>query len=445
MPTILDLFKKQENDLYDGEKTRIESRGLVNPPRAAALVASSPNAIGDLIGGQIAGIVGGTANRPSDTIYGSNNFTAKPISIKGATTALLQNSVQAGENYYVKQNPSPASVLRQLSQGGTSASGVITNLAIEGINKIGSKKPVNTLSKQLKENNPSTYGPKYAIGANGKPLQKEILNSTYKETYSQIVNDKTGRREYISTELVKREGKFKWDDGNSFLLNRDSFKDETEYTNEFQAKYKDTNQIPILFKKYGNNTIIPFVGAISGISEDVSPEWTGFQYVGSPFKNYRYSGVERSLKFNLKLYYFELSERTTMIKKVNYLKSLAFPYDKISEITYGTDKASNQYAFSPNLVYLTIGDMYKNVFGFIESLSFNIEDNTSWSNFDNGGSNDKSAYPSIIDVSIGMKIIENHQSNANNGTITYKYNFDGRDDKFIEETRKSDSQPANSK
>ena len=438
MPTILDLFKKQENDLYDGEKVRIESRGLVNPPRAAALVASSPNSIGDLIGGQIAGIVGGSANRPSDTIYGSDKFFSKPVSIKGVTPALLQNAVEAGESYYVKQHPSHPSVLKELVQGGSSATGVATNLAIGAINKIGSKKAVNSLSQTLKANNAASYGAKYSIGANGKPLQTAILNSEYKETYTTERNPNTNRVEYLANGLEKRKGNFKWDDGNSFLLNTDSFKDATEYANEFTAKYKDTNQVPVLFKKYGNNTIIPFVGAISGLSEDVTPEWSAFQYVGSPFKNYRYNGVERSLKFNLKLYYFELAEKTTMVKKVNYLKSLAFPYDKISEITYGGSQTA-QYAFSPNLVYLSIGDMYKNIFGFIESLSFNIEENTSWANFANSDSKNTSAYPSIIDVSIGMKIIENHKSESNNGTITYKYNFDGRNDEFIKETRESNS------
>ncbi len=69
MPTILDLFKSQQKDLYDNDIVRIESRGLVNPPRAAALLASSMNTIGDAIGGQLAGAIGGTANRPSDTIF----------------------------------------------------------------------------------------------------------------------------------------------------------------------------------------------------------------------------------------------------------------------------------------------------------------------------------------------------------------------------------------
>jgi hypothetical protein len=79
---------------------------LVNPPRAAALLASSPNAIGDVIGGQIAGAIGGSANRPSDTIYKGKSFIDKPVSLLGVTQGLLQSSVEPGTNYYVKREPS---------------------------------------------------------------------------------------------------------------------------------------------------------------------------------------------------------------------------------------------------------------------------------------------------------------------------------------------------
>ena len=52
-------------------------------------------------------------------------------------------------------------------------------------------------------------------------------------------------------------------------------------------------------------------------------------------------------------------------KKINYLKSLAFPYETVSEITYGNGIES-QYAFSPNLVYLTIGDLYNNILKILQ-------------------------------------------------------------------------------
>jgi len=100
----------------------------------------------------------------------------------------------------------------------------------------------------------------------------------------------------------------------------------------------------------------------------------------------------------------------------------------------------NQYAFSPNLFYLSIGDMYKNIFGFIENISFAVDDNTIWPNADVNGDQqgvdntflffglaaDNHLYPSVIDVSISMKIIENHKIEKGIGGITkYKYDFDG--------------------
>jgi len=178
--------------------------------------------------------------------------------------------------------------------------------------------------------------------------------------------------------------------------------------------------------------------------------------LGSPFKSYRYLGVERTLNFELKLYYKEELEKQVMIKKINYLKSLAFPYDTISQIQYKADtisqnptdtiqrgngepkstNESTQYAFSPNLIYLSMGDMYKNLFGFIETLSFTIDENTTWTNLnynmEDGKSNE--LYPSVVSVSIGMKIIEQHLETK--GTVTkYKYDFDGRKEDSIQEPK----------
>lgn len=423
MPTIADLFKDKENELYSNEKIRIESRGLVNPPRAAALVASSPNVIGDAIGGQIAGIIGGSANRPSDTIYGSDKFFSKPVSITGVTTGLLQSSVEAGESYYVKQSPSPIPPLfGKSAPGGSTTSGTIANQAIKAINKLGGKKAVGNLAQQLKAGNAISYGSKYSIGADGKPLSEKITNSSHKE-----IRNKYGN-EYLVDGLEKRDINDNWDFANNFIQKTTKFESLEEY-NTAMKPYVNANQVIVLFKKYGNKTLVPFVGAVTGISEDISPEWNGFKYIGSPFKVYRYSGVERSLKFNLKLYYFTEDEKSAMIQKINYLKSLTFPYESISEITYGGSKETAQYAFSPNVFEVSLGDMYKNVFGYMESLSFNVEDNTTWSNFaPNGIVRDKkeaSLYPSVIEASISIKIIENHKTEKVDGTSTYRYNFDG--------------------
>jgi hypothetical protein len=400
MATIQDLFKSQKKELYGkSENIRIESRGLINPQRGAALLASSPNAIGDLIGGQIGGALGGSANRPSDTIFRGKGVFNKPISLF-KTQEGLRNAVDANTDYFIKESPSPGSIISSLNSGASSLGGVATNLAINAVTKGGLKK----LSDSLKK--PKT----------GKTITltdgTELPIYTKKDNFSKTID-------------INKQ----WDTDSQAVD-----KIEADKLSEFIKTQTGKNQVLVLFKKYGNSTTVPFEGTISALTEDVQPEWTNFRYIGAPFKVNRYTGVERSLKFNLKLYYITPLQKDVMIKKINYLKSLAFPYDEISEMKYGGETQKSQYAFSPNLVYLSIGDMYKNVFGFIESLSFSIEDNVTWpSNFDDP--TDTFMYPSVVDVSISMKIIENHKTETTNGITTYKYDFDGRGENSIAETK----------
>jgi hypothetical protein len=133
-----------------------------------------------------------------------------------------------------------------------------------------------------------------------------------------------------------------------------------------------------------------------------------------------------------------------MVKKINFLKSLAFPFDDVVKVEYpGLSSDNSPMVISPNLLELTITGLYKNLLGIIETLSFSIEDNTTWSNFDSNMEGDFSKnelYPSIISVNVGMKIIENHK--VDKGTVTkYKYNFDGMNDdknsKYIETTKET--------
>jgi hypothetical protein len=418
MPTILDLFKEQKKDLYGkSENIRIESRGLINPPRGAALLASSPTKLGDLIGSQIAGAIGGSANRPSDTIFKGKSFLSKPISLF-KTPGALRNAVDAGTEYFIKpEPPSPNSIIGTIKQGASSPLATVANLGISAL-------------KGLKDNNPSRglpYGQKYQNTIGNKTLTK---TKTFSNHFTKYNNNKEPLVKVIG-EVTERKGKQlkNWDNANDTILNTESLT-QTQLV-ELQKEYELQNQVWITFQKYGNNNeIVPFVGTLTGISEDVTPEWTNFRYLGSPFKSYRYLGVERTLNFELKLYYKEESEKRVMIKKINYLKSLAFPYDTISQIQYKADtisqnptdtiqrgngepkstNESTQYAFSPNLIYLSMGDMYKNLFGFIETLSFTIDENTSWpnSNYNMEDGKNNELYPSVVSVSIGMKIIEQH-------------------------------------
>ncbi len=463
MATIQDLFKSQKKELYGKENIRIESRGFIDPPRAAALLASSPNRIGDILGNQIAGALGGSANRPTDTIFKGTAFFRKPISLPAVTQALLRDSVEEGRSYSIKEAPAPNSIIGKIKQGASSPVGAIAMVAQQGLNKFGSKKGLQKLARDLKTATGAAKGfgsAQARTELGGKILQIDKQFSEYKEV---IGLDLKGKPDFslITGDMVKSvvsrtaEERAGWDGGNTHINEKEKYDDLNKLKEDIK-KYRVANQAWVLFKKQGNSSVIPFVGSVTGLSEDIQPEWTNFRYIGSPFKVNRYLGVERGLKFNLKLYYTTIKEKEVMIKKINYLKSLTFPYEEISQMTYGgnpfnndgtisvrgnsqTPEQTSQYAFSPNLVYLTIGDMYKDVYGFIESLSFQVEDNTVWPSADPNGKqagrsiiqqlaglkNDVTLYPSVIDVSIGMKIIENHKTETKNGITKYKYNFDG--------------------
>jgi hypothetical protein len=413
MAQIRDLFKSQKKELYGklGE-IRIESKGFVDVARSAALLTSSPSKVADAIGNQIGGALGGIANRPSDTIFKSEAPFAKPITLIALTQAQLRDAVEPKRDYYVKDNPAPNSIIKRLLDGQSPASAAAL-VAQQGLNKFGS---AFSEYKQIYKSN--------------------VTNKTNLDLFS--IDIKTEKREEVS--------KGGWDVANNLINTIEKYDNSSELTNDIK-KYREANQVWVLFKKQGNKSVVPFAGAVTGLSENVSPEWTNFRYLGSPFKVNRYLGVERTLQFTLKLYYTTVQEKLVMIKKVNYLKSLAFPYEEISEMKYGIspNEQTSQYAFSPNLFYLTIGDMYKNIYGYIESLSFEIDDNTVWPNGDpngNGSGRDNTLYPSVIDVQISMKIIENHKTETTTGGITkYKYNFDGRFDTTIEEEKVGDGVP----
>ncbi len=429
MATLLDLFKSKKNELYGkSENIRIESRGILNPPRVGALLASSPDSLADLIGSNAAGLIKGSANRPSDTIFKGTEWYKKPLSITGITAAQLRDVVESGESYYIKKSPMP-NVIGGFKQGASNPVGAASNAVMQAANAYGSAKKIKGLLKKLKDgaaivpDNPEQYGtkfmPKNKFG--DKVLDEKKIFYDKGQGY---FRDKDGK-------LVARDKAGKgtdWDFGQQKLL------EAVSITNDELEKKEYANHVVTTFETIpadGKTSVkVPFVGSISGISEEVTPTWNSFKYLGSPFNIYRYSGVERSLRFNLKLYYTNTKERDAMIIKINYLKGLAFPDTDVKAIQFGDASTgiNNQYAMAPNLVKVSIGSLYKEIPGYVESLSFEIDDNTTWPNSDgyDEGTDITFLYPSVVDVSVGLKIIENHKIESGTGTTkTYRYDFNG--------------------
>jgi hypothetical protein len=193
-------------------------------------------------------------------------------------------------------------------------------------------------------------------------------------------------------------------------------------------KWKTDNNkagiVIVTIKPYGKDYNILLPGTISGLSEDFTSDINSFKYVGSPFNTYRYSGIERNIKFDLKLYYTNKDEKIVMITKINSLKELMFPYNELSTMTYADNKVS-QIAFSPNLINLSIDSYYKNVFGIMDTLSISIDDTTSWALNDFEKNSKDKPYPTVVNISFGMKVIETPTIETGGNITRFRYDFDG--------------------
>ncbi len=422
MATIKDLFKQQNKDLYGLKgKLFIESRGLINAPRAAALLTSSPDTLSDLIGNQIGGALGGSANRPTDTIFKNKNPILNPPISFGKTRRGLQDAVEANTNYFVKKSPAPASIFAKIQQGGSSIAGVATNLAMGALNTFGSKQGLKDLKKlrdSLKnQENSELYGPKYFEEKNPTVVKKQD------RYFSEWYKGPDGKLKARENSKIS-EGESQLD-----LINYDILtilKSDKEYTKDKLDKFITSNtqiQTPyVLIKRYdkpNDNILLP--GTISGITDEATPEWAPFKFIGSPFQQYRYMGVERSISFSLKMYYTDNDTKLSMQRSLDKLRTLVYPEEDISVITYENNGGYSPLGFNGNFVYLTVNGLYNDLFGLVESLSIEIDDAGVWAttsdNFMDGS--DVKPYPTVINVSLGFKIINNPKINNNK----YEYQF----------------------
>ena len=153
----------------------------------------------------------------------------------------------------------------------------------------------------------------------------------------------------------------------------------------------------------------------------MTPEWNSFKYVGSPFNVYRYSGVERKIGFDLQVYWMGNGQQILMRDKLNLLRALVYPDSKLQTITL-KDNEYSPLVFRPNTIELSIGDLYKNITGFISNLSISVPQEASWatSNPNFLKENANVVYPTFVNVSFEMTVIENHKINSDD-TITYRF------------------------
>jgi hypothetical protein len=416
------LLYKNLPKLYNTDLIRIESGGSIDPARTMAVRGTrynDPEKKGKM-GFNLGNLFGGSANRPSDTIFESK--TGAPISkgtqpVNGDWSG-LKYAVEEGKDYLVSQAPMDSNFLTGLLKGNTTdiAQNVVGKAADAVANAV-RKGAVKLLTGKRKKGK-STYESNALFD---EPNTYKKQNSEYFKTY-------------LAAEgfLKRTEQKvIDWDDINTNLLNTTTFT-KTDLDKVIEKNLK-TSVAYIQFQANNADKYLVFPAAIGDITENIQPEWGNFRYVGSPFKVYRYAGVQRELKFDFKVYWLDTnsggtSEKTgtnqmyVMSKKLEELRKLAFPQEKLAAIKLGGVSNYAPLAFTPNIIKFSLGNLYKNLNCIITSMDMQIDNDVSWASddpfFTTAGS-ETITYPTMVNVSMGLTILETHTIDGTTATITY--------------------------
>ena len=164
---------------------------------------------------------------------------------------------------------------------------------------------------------------------------------------------------------------------------------------EYGEDYKGNDDY-IKFKFYDtiNKKHIIFPATLSGISDSITPEWNSERYIGRPDNVHVYTGTVRELSFSFKIGIMSKQQLLVCWEKLNYLIGLTYPTWK---------KVGNSARMEAPFMELTIGDMFNRTPGFINSLSYSIEDTTPW-DIDKG-----TQLPKAIDVEVTFTHIGKHK------------------------------------
>jgi len=153
--------------------------------------------------------------------------------------------------------------------------------------------------------------------------------------------------------------------------------------------------IKFMFRDVTNNKYLVFRAILDGVSDSITPNFSDNQYIGRPDKLYTYTGTDRSVSFNFKIYPKSKQELPVLMEKLNYLVGMCYP-----SFTEG------QRMITP-FMELTLGDMFNHTPGLLESLTITVEDATTWE-IDEG-----LQYPHFISAACTFKHIGKHVPTAN--------------------------------
>ena len=148
----------------------------------------------------------------------------------------------------------------------------------------------------------------------------------------------------------------------------------------------------------GNNVMV-FRCTMNGFSDSFSPGWNRIDIMGRPDGAYLYTSFERSVSFNFTVAALSRAEMVPMWRKLNYLASYTMP-----------DFSSSGTKPGGPFMRITIGNLFQQTPGFIESLTYNIPDEATWDIAEDYNDNvNAKQLPLVVEVSMTFKVIGDYR------------------------------------
>jgi hypothetical protein len=165
------------------------------------------------------------------------------------------------------------------------------------------------------------------------------------------------------------------------------------------------NGMPFYFKDLRDNGYVIFRAFLTGISDNVTPNWTTENYIGRSEPIYKYSNAEREVSFTLTLFAHTAEELDMIYKKMNRLTSMCYPEYLKDPLINSGGSGESKLRMKPPIARLRLGEYLGNgitdgMVGFIQSLSYSVPDNSPWE------TKQGKRVPKNIEATITFKVIK---------------------------------------
>jgi len=387
-----DFQKASPHELVDTlKKIKLKSEGnFAGRVLSSALKSSTPNQIGNKIVGEALRI---GKQQLKKAVLGTNeiNFgsiTAQPNigigSVSGIKTVYTNKDETSPIAKIFKGELPKYSKSVKLDAEKISDRNDLTSVYSARYKEIAALNSANMLPDKEKQSFITDTANSVRVGNSGISLQTYSTKKDNPQKNIEVLRGMTKGSDYLNSL------------GTYSLTEKELIDGKTDATGKFIDDY---DFVPLRIYSIAKETAVSFRATLSGISETMSPSWESNKTLGNPFSYYTYSGIERQITFAFKVFSLNAKEHKSCWEKLNFLTGLVYPGNGIG--------VSGHIFITPPFLKLTLGDMFKNAEGFIDSLSYDIDDNIPWEiGLEDGDDLKNYKLPRIVNVNITFKFLD---------------------------------------